>query len=63
MKLIVQARNIILCNTAGSLLQGGPKTVEGKTYIGNEARKKGIQMVDLIHVLNVYFKGKKFRDD
>lgn len=44
---------IYLCDIAGSLLQGGPLELEGNTYVGDEARKKGI-----IRVLDVYFKGK-----
>ncbi len=35
---------IYLCNIAGSLLQGGPLELEGKTYVGDEARKKGMQI-------------------
>lgn len=49
---------IALCNTAGSLLQGGPTNVYGKTFVGDDARKKGMQIVDLIHVLDVYFENK-----
>lgn len=49
---------VYLCNTAGSLLQGGPLELEGNTYVGDEARKKGMQIVDLIRVLDVYFKSK-----
>lgn len=50
---------IYLCDIAGSLLQGGPLELEGNTYVGDEARKKGIQIVDLIRVLDVYFKSKQ----
>ena len=48
---------IYLCNIAGSLLQGGPLELEGNTYVGDEARR--MQIVDLIRVLDVYFKGKQ----
>ena len=47
---------IYLCDIAGSLLQGGPLELEGNTYVGDEARR--MQIVDLIRVLGVYFKGK-----
>ncbi len=47
---------VYLCNIAGSLLQGGPLELEGNTYVGDEARR--MQIVDLIRVLDVYFKGK-----
>ena len=50
---------IYLCDIAGSLLQGGPLELEVNTYVGDEARKKGMQIVDLIRVLDVYFKGKQ----
>lgn len=50
---------VYLCNIAGSLLQGGPLELEGNTYVGDEARKKGMQIVDLIRVLDVYFKSKQ----
>ena len=50
---------ICLCNIAGSLLQGGPLELEGKTYVGDEARKKGMQIIDLIRVLDVYFENKQ----
>lgn len=46
---------IALCNAAGSLLQGGPTKIYGKTFVGDEARKKGMQIVDLIRVLDVYY--------
>lgn len=49
---------IYLCDIAGSLLQGGPLELEGNTYVGDEARKKGMQIVDLIRVLDIYFKSK-----
>ena len=49
---------ILLCDIAGSLLQGGPLELEGKTYVGDEARKKGMQIIDLIRVLDVYFENK-----
>lgn len=35
-----------------------PLELEGNTYVGDEARKKGMQIVDLIRVLDVYFKSK-----
>lgn len=49
---------IYLCDIADSLLQGGPLELEGNTYVGDEARKKGMHIVDLIRVLDVYFKRK-----
>lgn len=49
---------IALCNAAGSLLQGGPTKIYGKTFVGDAARKKGMQIVDLIRVLDVYYSEK-----
>lgn len=40
-----------LCNTAGALLQGKTVHVINATYSGNEARKQGIKLVDLIKEL------------
>ena len=31
---------IALCNAAGSLLQGGPTKIYGKTFVGDATRKK-----------------------
>ena len=41
-----------LCNAAGALLQGQTVKIYGTTYSGDRARVMGMEMVDLIRVLN-----------
>lgn len=41
-----------LCDIAGALLQGESVDIYGTTYSGDRARAKGMEVVDLIRVLN-----------
>ena len=41
-----------LCDIAGALLQGQSVNVYGTVYSGDRARAKGMEMVDLIRVIN-----------
>lgn len=40
-----------LCNAAGALLQGKTVKIYGTTYSGERARVKGMELVDIIRVL------------
>lgn len=49
-----------LCNTAGLLLEGKTVKVFGTVYSGDQARVKGMEMVDLIRVFERIYGKNRF---
>jgi len=49
-----------LCNAAGLLLQGKTVEVFGTVYSGDQARVKGMEMVDLIRVFERIYGKNRF---